>query len=174
SNNVVRQENIETASEVTSIIPASTVNSDHNSTVIIAQNNQPEPIYSELISFYIGNTLQKAKNLANNQKPAIAPHAAPKKVIDMIMAEGNQLQKDKDLKTPQEGSVDISKARKKAYNNALQLKESQILADMFTQWMASIDGKEEHDAFNRIMEEKQPTTTKESAKKSPNSQQQQF
>ena len=43
-----------------------------------------------------------------------------------------------------------------------------------TQWMASIDGKEEHDAFNRRMEEKQPSTTKENAKNSPNSQQQQF
>ncbi|MBW0575385.1 hypothetical protein O181_115100 [Austropuccinia psidii MF-1] len=44
----------------------------------------------------------------------------------------------------------------------------------FTQWMASIDRKEEHDAFNRRMEEKQPSTTKASAKNSPNSQQQQF
>ncbi|MBW0530781.1 hypothetical protein O181_070496, partial [Austropuccinia psidii MF-1] len=38
-----------------------------------------------------------------------------------------------------------------------------------TQWMASIDGKEEYDAFNRRsrMEEKQPSTIKESAKTSP-------
>ncbi|MBW0590375.1 hypothetical protein O181_130090 [Austropuccinia psidii MF-1] len=35
-----------------------------------------------------------------------------------------------------------------------------------TQWMASIDGKEEYDAFNRRMEEKQPSTTKASAKTS--------
>ncbi|MBW0563625.1 hypothetical protein O181_103340 [Austropuccinia psidii MF-1] len=34
-----------------------------------------------------------------------------------------------------------------------------------TQWMASIDGKEEHDALNSIMEEKQPSTTQTSAKK---------
>ncbi|MBW0564261.1 hypothetical protein O181_103976 [Austropuccinia psidii MF-1] len=40
--------------------------------------------------------------------------------------------------------------------------------------MASIDGKEEHDAFNRRMEEKQPSTTQASAKNSPSSQQQQF
>ncbi|MBW0553239.1 hypothetical protein O181_092954 [Austropuccinia psidii MF-1] len=40
-----------------------------------------------------------------------------------------------------------------------------------TQWMASIDGKEEHDAFNSRMEEKQPSTTQESAKNSPSSQQ---
>ncbi|MBW0525394.1 hypothetical protein O181_065109 [Austropuccinia psidii MF-1] len=65
---MVRQENIETASTVTSIIPASTVNSDHNSTVIVTQNNQPEPISSELINLDISNTLQKAKNLANSTR----------------------------------------------------------------------------------------------------------
>ncbi|MBW0583963.1 hypothetical protein O181_123678 [Austropuccinia psidii MF-1] len=43
-----------------------------------------------------------------------------------------------------------------------------------TQSMASIDGKEKHDAFNRIMEEKQPSTTQESAKNSLRSQKQQF
>ncbi|MBW0568092.1 hypothetical protein O181_107807 [Austropuccinia psidii MF-1] len=77
---MVRQENIETTSRVTSIIPEITVNSEHNSTVIIAQNNQPEPIFSELISLDISNTLQKAKNMANNQEPATTPHAAPKKI----------------------------------------------------------------------------------------------
>ncbi|MBW0488596.1 hypothetical protein O181_028311 [Austropuccinia psidii MF-1] len=40
--------------------------------------------------------------------------------------------------------------------------------------MASIDGKEKHDALNSIMEEKQPTTIQESAKNSPSSQQQQL
>ncbi|MBW0526423.1 hypothetical protein O181_066138 [Austropuccinia psidii MF-1] len=40
--------------------------------------------------------------------------------------------------------------------------------------MASIDGKEEHDAFNSGMEEKQPSATKASAKNIPNSQQQKF
>ncbi|MBW0512099.1 hypothetical protein O181_051814 [Austropuccinia psidii MF-1] len=43
-----------------------------------------------------------------------------------------------------------------------------------TQWMASIDRKEEHDALNSRMEEKQPSTTQTSAKNSPSSQQQQF
>ncbi|MBW0587203.1 hypothetical protein O181_126918 [Austropuccinia psidii MF-1] len=42
------------------------------------------------------------------------------------------------------------------------------------QWMASIDGKAKHDAFNRGMEGKRPSTTQESAKNSPSSQQQQF
>ncbi|MBW0536496.1 hypothetical protein O181_076211 [Austropuccinia psidii MF-1] len=36
--------------------------------------------------------------------------------------------------------------------------------------MASIDGKEKYDAFNRRMEEKQPSTTQASAKNSPSSQ----
>ncbi|MBW0591424.1 hypothetical protein O181_131139 [Austropuccinia psidii MF-1] len=43
-----------------------------------------------------------------------------------------------------------------------------------TQWMASIDGKEEYDAFNSRMEEKQPSTTKARAKTSPGGQHQQF
>ncbi|MBW0520892.1 hypothetical protein O181_060607 [Austropuccinia psidii MF-1] len=42
------------------------------------------------------------------------------------------------------------------------------------QWMASIDGKEKHDAFDTRMEEKQPSTTQTSAKNSPSGQQQQF
>ncbi|MBW0590269.1 hypothetical protein O181_129984 [Austropuccinia psidii MF-1] len=43
-----------------------------------------------------------------------------------------------------------------------------------TQWMACIDGKEEHDSFNSRMEEKQPSTSQASAKYSPSSQQHQF
>ncbi|MBW0546947.1 hypothetical protein O181_086662 [Austropuccinia psidii MF-1] len=44
----------------------------------------------------------------------------------------------------------------------------------FTQWMASIDGKEEYDAFDSRMEEKQASNTKASAKTSPSGQKQQF
>ncbi|MBW0501622.1 hypothetical protein O181_041337 [Austropuccinia psidii MF-1] len=40
--------------------------------------------------------------------------------------------------------------------------------------MASIDGKEKHDSFNRRREEKQPSTTQESPKNSPSSQKQQL
>ncbi|MBW0573765.1 hypothetical protein O181_113480 [Austropuccinia psidii MF-1] len=43
-----------------------------------------------------------------------------------------------------------------------------------TEWMTFIDGKEKYDAFNSRMEEKQPLTTKASAKTSPSGQQQQF
>ncbi|MBW0527698.1 hypothetical protein O181_067413 [Austropuccinia psidii MF-1] len=120
---MVRQENIETASTVTNMIPASTVNSERDSTDIVTKNNQPEPISSELINLDISNTLQKAKNLANNQEQAISPQAAPKKVIDKIMAEANQIQKEK--------------ARQKAYNNALKHKEYQMLADLWKNCMNS-------------------------------------
>ncbi|MBW0574472.1 hypothetical protein O181_114187 [Austropuccinia psidii MF-1] len=40
--------------------------------------------------------------------------------------------------------------------------------------MASIDGEEKHDALDTRMEEKQPSTTQESAKNSPSGQQQKF
>ncbi|MBW0590120.1 hypothetical protein O181_129835 [Austropuccinia psidii MF-1] len=43
-----------------------------------------------------------------------------------------------------------------------------------TQWMASIDGKEEYDSFNSRIEEKPPSTTNSSAKTRPSGQQQQF
>ncbi|MBW0513107.1 hypothetical protein O181_052822 [Austropuccinia psidii MF-1] len=85
----------------------------------------------------MSNTLQKAKNSANNQDPAITPQAAPKKVIDVIMAEANQLQKEKELTPPQEASVDIYKASQKAYSNALQNKDYQLLADLWKNCMSS-------------------------------------
>ncbi|MBW0517561.1 hypothetical protein O181_057276 [Austropuccinia psidii MF-1] len=77
SDNVAREENIETASTATSIIPASNTNSEYNSTVIIAQDNQPEPISSELINLDISNTLQKARNLAN--KASYKPSSSSQK-----------------------------------------------------------------------------------------------
>ncbi|MBW0495804.1 hypothetical protein O181_035519 [Austropuccinia psidii MF-1] len=194
---MVRQENIKTASTVTSIIPASTVNSDHNSTVIVTQNNQPEPISSALINLDISNTIQKAKNLANNQEQAITPQAAPKKVIYMIMAEANRLQKDKGqadtatrslsgyLQSQPEGLQQCTAAQRVADPCRSVEKLHECLPDcekvsgpsqhlQVTQWVASIDGKEEHDAINSRMEEKQPSTTQKSAKNSPSGQKQQF
>ncbi|MBW0494688.1 hypothetical protein O181_034403 [Austropuccinia psidii MF-1] len=41
-----------------------------------------------------------------------------------------------------------------------------------SEWMASIDGKELYDTFNRRMEEKQLSTTQKGAKTSPNIQKQ--
>ncbi|MBW0495489.1 hypothetical protein O181_035204 [Austropuccinia psidii MF-1] len=122
---MVREENIETASNVARIIPASTTNSDYCSIVIIARNNQPEPIYPEVT------------NLDINQELAITPQEAPKMVINMIMAEANDLKKNKELTPPQEASVDIQKASQKAYNNVFQHKEYQILSDMWQNFMNS-------------------------------------
>ncbi|MBW0489036.1 hypothetical protein O181_028751 [Austropuccinia psidii MF-1] len=51
------------------------------------------------------------------------PNATPKKVIDIIMAEANQFEKDK--------------ANQRAYNNALQNKEYEILAALCENWMNS-------------------------------------
>ncbi|MBW0560235.1 hypothetical protein O181_099950 [Austropuccinia psidii MF-1] len=42
------------------------------------------------------------------------------------------------------------------------------------QWMASIDGKENHDSLDTRIEEKQPSTTQTSVKNSPSGQKQQF
>ncbi|MBW0512337.1 hypothetical protein O181_052052, partial [Austropuccinia psidii MF-1] len=135
SDNVVRQENIERASTVTSIIPASTVNSDHNSTIIITQNNQPEQISSESISLDIIKPFRRQRIWPI--EPGIAPQAALKKFIDVIMAEANQLQKDKELKLPQNASVENYKASQKAYKHSLQHKEYQILADLWKNCMNS-------------------------------------
>ncbi|MBW0479238.1 hypothetical protein O181_018953 [Austropuccinia psidii MF-1] len=126
SDNVLRQENIETSSTVTSIIAASTVNSEHNSTVIITQNNHPEPIYSELINLDISNTLQK------NKEQVLTPQAAPKKLTNYAILKLIILfHLQTELKPPQEALVKIYKASQKAYDNALKHKEYQILSDLW-------------------------------------------
>ncbi|MBW0575360.1 hypothetical protein O181_115075, partial [Austropuccinia psidii MF-1] len=130
------------------------------------------------------------------QEPAITPQAAPKKVIDVIMAEANQLQKDKGADT---ATRSLSGHLERQPEGLQQCIAAQRVPDpcryveklheflpgcekfsgltqhlQVTQWMASIDGKEEHDAFNSKMEEKQPSITQASLKNSLNSQQQQF
>ncbi|MBW0564257.1 hypothetical protein O181_103972, partial [Austropuccinia psidii MF-1] len=184
------QENIETASTVTSIIPASTVNSDHNSTAIITHNNQPEPISSELISLDISNTLQKAKNLANKaQEPAITPQEAPKKVIDVIMEEANKLHKDKGqadtttrrlsghLKSQPEGLKQGIAAQRVPDPSRSVEKLHELLPDcekipgpsqhlQVTQSMKSIDGKE-HDAFPAEWRKNNPPPPKQVPKTAP-------
>ncbi|MBW0582858.1 hypothetical protein O181_122573, partial [Austropuccinia psidii MF-1] len=187
--------NIETASTVTSIIPASTFNSDHNSTVIVTQNNQPEPISSEFINLYISHTPQEAKNLANNTEPAITPEAAPRKVKDLIMADANKLQKDKadtstrslsgHLQSQPEGLKQCIAAQRVPDPCRSVEKLQEFLSDcektlgayqhlQATQWMPSIDGKEEHYGLNSRMEEIQPSTTQTSGKNSPSGQKKQF
>ncbi|MBW0513946.1 hypothetical protein O181_053661, partial [Austropuccinia psidii MF-1] len=219
SDNMVRKENIETASTVTSIILASTVNSDPNNTIIIGQNNQPKLTSSELMNLNITNTFQKAKHLANraSYNPSSSP---PKKGHRCDYGRSQSV-------TEGQGSVDDLQINKfchyEADNTILpsnraetatrslsgnvkgqpeslqQCIAAQRVPDPFrsveklhellpdsekipgpsqhlqvTQWMASIDGKEEDDAFNRRMEEKQPSTTQASAKNSPSRQKQQF
>ncbi|MBW0485218.1 hypothetical protein O181_024933 [Austropuccinia psidii MF-1] len=221
SDNVVRQENIETASTVTSIIPASTVNSDHNSTVIVTQNNQPEPISSELINLDISNTLQKAKNLANSKLGAsynpssssqeghrcdygrsqsategqgsfddlqinkLCHSEADKTVLPSKRADTATRSLSGHLQSQPEGLQQCIAAQRVPDPGISVEKLHEFLPDcekiagpyqhlQVTQWMASIDGKEERDALNSRMETKQPSTTQKSAKNSPSDQQQQF
>ncbi|MBW0593914.1 hypothetical protein O181_133629, partial [Austropuccinia psidii MF-1] len=129
------------------------------------------------------------------QEPAITPQAAPKKVIDAIMAEANQLQKDKGqlmmskaetatrsisrhIQSQPEVLQQCTAAQRVPHPSRYVEKLNEFLPDcekipvpsqhlQVTQWMASIDGKEEHDGFKRRMEEKQPSNTQASAKNSP-------
>ncbi|MBW0533092.1 hypothetical protein O181_072807, partial [Austropuccinia psidii MF-1] len=194
SDNVARQENIETASTVTSIIPASTVISDHNSTVIITQNNQKEPISSELISLDISNTLQKAKNLANraSYKPSSSSQkghrcdygrshsdtegqgadTATRSLSGHLPSQPEGLQQCTAAQRVPDPCNSVEKLHELIPDYKKIPRSSQHL--QVTQWMESIDVKEEYDAFNSRMEEKQPSTTKASAKNSPSGQKQKF
>ncbi|MBW0576032.1 hypothetical protein O181_115747, partial [Austropuccinia psidii MF-1] len=154
SENVVRQENIETASTLTRIIPASTVNYDHNSTVNGTQNNQPEPISSELINLDISNTLQKAKNSANrasynpsrsSQKGHRCDYGRSQSAIER---QGGHLQRQP------EGLQQCIAAQRVPDPCRSMGRLHEFLPDcekipgpsqhlQVTQWMASIDGKEE-------------------------------
>ncbi|MBW0497764.1 hypothetical protein O181_037479 [Austropuccinia psidii MF-1] len=200
SDNVVRQENIETASTVTSIIPESTVNSDHNSTIIITKNNQPEPISSEFINLDISNTLQKAKNLANSRSQSVTEgqgsvddfqinklcnSEADNTVLPSNRADTSTRSLSGDIQSQPEGLQQRIAAQRVPDPCRSVEKLHEFLPDcekipgtsqhlQVTQWMESIYGKEEHDAFNSRKEEKQPSTTQVSSKNSPNSQQQQF
>ncbi|MBW0520629.1 hypothetical protein O181_060344 [Austropuccinia psidii MF-1] len=215
---MVRQENIETASIVTSIIPSSTVNSDHNSTIIVTQNNQPEPISSELINLHISNTLQKAKHLTNresynpsrsSQKGHRNDYGRSQSVTEgqgsvddfqinkLFHSEANKTvlpSKRADtvtrsisghLQSQPEGLQQCIAAQRVPDPCGSVEKLHELLPDcekipgpsqhwQVTQWMASIDGKEEPDALNSRVEEKQPSTTQTSAKNSPSGWQQQF
>ncbi|MBW0462163.1 hypothetical protein O181_001878, partial [Austropuccinia psidii MF-1] len=189
SDNVVREENIETASTVTNIIPASTVNFDNNSTVILTQNNQPEPIYSELIDLDISNTLQKAKNLANSSLSQINETLMFfEKALRTIKTASNDNATSSlsgYIQSQPEGLQQCIAAQRVPDCCKSVEKLHEFLPDCeripgpfqhlkVTQWVASIDGKEEHDAFNSRMEEKQPPTNQESSKNSPSSQKQKF
>ncbi|MBW0592015.1 hypothetical protein O181_131730 [Austropuccinia psidii MF-1] len=202
---MVRQENIETASTVTSIIP--------ESTVITTQNNQQEPISSELIRLDISNTLQKAKNSANTLKQLPKRHRhdygrsqsdaegqgsvkdfhknklsnseADDTILPSKRAETTTRNLSGSLQSQPEGLHQCTAAQRvpdpcrsveKLHELIPECKKipgsSQHL--QISQWMESIDRKEEYDAFNSRMEGKKPNTTKSSAKTSPSGKQKQF
>ncbi|MBW0549366.1 hypothetical protein O181_089081, partial [Austropuccinia psidii MF-1] len=183
SENMVRQENIEAGPTATRIIPASTVHSDYNSTVIITSNDKEEPISSKLINLDIINTLQKERNLANT----------PKKVIDVIMAEGqgsvNESQTEKlchceadstilpskraetatrnlsgHIKSQPEGIQKCTSTQRVSNSSTPLKKLHELLPDCekvsepyqyfhITEWVASNDGKEAQAAVDSRMEE---------------------
>ncbi|MBW0557167.1 hypothetical protein O181_096882 [Austropuccinia psidii MF-1] len=187
------------------------VNSDHDSTIIVTQNNQPEPISSELIDLDISNTLQKAKNLANraSYNPSRSSQKGQRHDYgrSQSVTEGQGSVGDFKINTLCHSEADnsvlpsnradpatrsLSGHRQSQPEGPQQCISEQKVPDpcrsleklheflqdygkipapsqklQVTQWMACIDGKEEHDSFNRRMEEKQPSTTQESSEKSP-------
>ncbi|MBW0573359.1 hypothetical protein O181_113074 [Austropuccinia psidii MF-1] len=179
---------------ITSIISASTVNSKRSSTVIITQNNQPEPIFSELINLDTNNTLQKAKNLANrasyypsrsSQKGYRCEYGRSQSVTEGRGADTATRRRSGHIKSQPEGLQQFIVAQRIPDPCRSVEKLDKLLPDceklygpsqhlQVTQWMASIDGKEKHDSLNGRMEEKQLFTTQESAKNIPSSKQQQF
>ncbi|MBW0526835.1 hypothetical protein O181_066550 [Austropuccinia psidii MF-1] len=197
-DNMVRQENIGPASSVTSTIPASTV--------IVTQNNQPEPLCSELINLDISNTLQKGKNLANSNRrdygrrqpgkegkgslddlqttkighsdsddtilPSQRADTATRSLSGHIQSQPQSLQQFPAVQGVPEPCRSVKKLHEFLPDCEKILGPSQYLQS--SQWMASIDGEEKNDALDTRMEEKQPSTTQESAKNSTSGQQQQF
>ncbi|MBW0580821.1 hypothetical protein O181_120536 [Austropuccinia psidii MF-1] len=124
-----------------------------------------------------------------------SPSRSSKKVIDVIMAEANQLQKDEaetatislsgHLQNQPEGLQQCIAAQRVPDPCRSVEKLHEILPEcekvprpsqhlQVTQWMAFIDGKEEHNGFNSRMEENPPSTTQASGKNIPKSQQQKF
>ncbi|MBW0576852.1 hypothetical protein O181_116567 [Austropuccinia psidii MF-1] len=179
----------ETASTATSIIPDSTANSNYDSTVIITQNNQLEPISSEFIKLDIGNTLQKAKNLANNQAPAITPQAAPKKgyrrdygtsqsVTEGQGAETATRSLSGHIQSQPEGLQQCISAQRVPHPCRSVEKLQEFLPDcekipgpsqhlQFTYQMASIDGKAKHDACTAEWRKNNPPPPKQVPKIAP-------
>ncbi|MBW0510311.1 hypothetical protein O181_050026 [Austropuccinia psidii MF-1] len=203
---MVRQENIETAPTVTSIIPASTVNSNHNSIVNVTQNKQPDPIFSELInsdiraSYNPSSSPQKCHGLDYGRSQSVTEgqgsvddlqinklcHSeADKSVLPSKRADTATRSLSGHLKSQPEGLQQCIAAQRVTDHCRSVEKLHEFLPDCekipgpsqhlkVTQWMASIYGREEHDALYRRMKEKQPSTTQASAKNSPSGQKQQF
>ncbi|MBW0569136.1 hypothetical protein O181_108851 [Austropuccinia psidii MF-1] len=161
SDNVVRQEKIETASTVTSIIPATTVIFDHNSTVILTQSNQQETMSSELINLDVSNTLQKAKNLANRASYKPSSSSQRDHRCDYGRTKSDTQGKGADtatrslsghLQSQPEGLQQFTTAQRVPDPCRSVEKLHELIPDckklpwssqnlQVTQWMASIDGK---------------------------------
>ncbi|MBW0521604.1 hypothetical protein O181_061319, partial [Austropuccinia psidii MF-1] len=175
SENVVRQENIETASTVTRIIPENTVNSDHNSTIITAQNNQPEPITSEFINSDIRASYSPS---SSSQKGHRRDYGRSQSVTEGQGAATSTRSLSGHLKSQPEGLLQCIEAQREPDPCRSVEKLHEFLPDCekipgtsqnlkVTQWMESIDGKEEHHAFKSRMEEKNPLPPKQVTKTAP-------
>ncbi|MBW0583535.1 hypothetical protein O181_123250, partial [Austropuccinia psidii MF-1] len=186
SDNMVRKESIETASTVTSIIPASTV--------IGTQNNQPEPISSELINLDRGNTLQRAKKLANRasynpcrssqtgircdygrSQPGTegkGAHTATRGLSGHIKSQPQSIEQCPAV----QGVPDPCRSVEKLHEFLPDCQKIPGPCQYFpiAQWMASSDGEEKHNTLDTTMEKKHPSTTQASAKNSSSGQQKQF
>ncbi|MBW0462923.1 hypothetical protein O181_002638 [Austropuccinia psidii MF-1] len=177
-----RQERIEKNSTVTSIIPASTINSNHNSTGIVTQDNQAVPISSELMNLDIKKTLQKAKHFPNNQEKAKTPQEAPKGGYrsDSTFLPSNRIKftttsLSGHIQSQPEGSQRCTSAQRVPnYRRPLE-KLHELSPDCekvagpsqylkVTEWVAYIDVNEEHDRFQSRMEGKQLSMTQKSVK----------
>ncbi|MBW0465030.1 hypothetical protein O181_004745 [Austropuccinia psidii MF-1] len=183
---------METESTATSISPASNINSDHNSIGIIPQNNQKEPISSELINLDICNTLHKAYNWVN--RASYNPSGSSQKCHRHDYGRSQSVPEEKGtttrsltghIKSHPEGLKEFLAAQRIPDPCRSVKKLHELLPDcekvsgpshylQVTEWMASIDGKEEYDGFNSRMEEKQPSTTHTGAKPSFSNQRKQF
>ncbi|MBW0562223.1 hypothetical protein O181_101938 [Austropuccinia psidii MF-1] len=120
---------------------------------------------------------------STDQEPEITPEAALKNVMDMIIPEANQLQKDKGqadtntrslsahLQSQPEGIQQCIAAQTTPDPCRSVDKLHEFLPDcekhpgssqhfQISQWMASIDGREKHDAFNRRIDKNSPPPPK--------------
>ncbi|MBW0584192.1 hypothetical protein O181_123907, partial [Austropuccinia psidii MF-1] len=164
SYNMVRQENIETASTLTSIIPASTVNSDHNSSVIVTQNNQPEAISLELIHLDISGHYYNPSSSSPKGNRRDYGRSQPATKGKGSVAD---FQTAKTVQGVPDQRRSVEKLHEFLHDCEKVPETSQYL--QIAQLMASIDGKEKHDSVDTRKEEKQPSTTQKSVKNSSNS-----
>ncbi|MBW0462226.1 hypothetical protein O181_001941 [Austropuccinia psidii MF-1] len=191
SENVVRKENIETKSTAPSIIHSSTVNSDHNRISIIAQNNQTEPIYLELgASYNPSSTSQRGFRhdfdrtksvtegegwLKESQTDKVCHSKADNTFLPLNRADTTTRSLSGYIQSHPEGIQKFTSAQRVSDPRRPLEKLHELLPDcekipgpsqhlQVTEWMASIDGKEEYDAFNSKINGNQLSNTQTYAK----------